>query len=74
MEGLVMDKANSFGKFVKDKCQFFGLTQAELARRVGCATITIRKIEADAIRPSAQIGELLAVALVAHQTSFDTLP
>ena len=58
-----MEKEKSFGKFVKDKRQFFGLTQAELARRVGSATITIRKIEADAIRPSVQIGELLAVAL-----------
>jgi len=57
------EKEKSFGKFVKDKRQFFGLTQAELARRVGCATITIRKIEADAIRPSVQISELLAVAL-----------
>jgi WD40 repeat protein len=38
-------------------------TQAELARRVACATITVRKIEADALRPSQQIAERLAMAL-----------
>jgi transcriptional regulator with XRE-family HTH domain len=36
------------------------LTQAELARRVGCAAITIRKIEQDERRPSRQMAELLA--------------
>jgi WD40 repeat protein/transcriptional regulator with XRE-family HTH domain len=39
------------------------LTQAELARRVGCATVTIRKIEYDSLRPSQQIAELLAKSL-----------
>ena len=53
----------SFGQSIKDSRMAIGLTQAELARRVGCATITIRKIEADALRPSVQIGERLAIAL-----------
>ena len=35
------------------------LTQEELARRVGCARITIRKIEAEQLRPSKQMAELL---------------
>jgi len=39
------------------------LTQAELARQMACATITICKIEADALRPSQQIAERLAMAL-----------
>ncbi|MFQ5436497.1 MAG: protein kinase, partial [Anaerolineae bacterium] len=39
------------------------MTQNELARRVGCAPITIRKIEYDALRPSVQMAELLALAL-----------
>ena len=34
-----------------------------MGRRVGCAAITIRKIEADALRPSVQIAEHLAGAL-----------
>jgi ABC-type oligopeptide transport system substrate-binding subunit/transcriptional regulator with XRE-family HTH domain len=36
------------------------LTQEELARRVGCAVGTIKKIETDARRPSRQLAELLA--------------
>jgi WD40 repeat protein/serine/threonine protein kinase len=39
------------------------LTQEELARRVGCAAITLRKIESDSLRPSVQIAERLAMAL-----------
>ncbi|HUF38546.1 MAG TPA: protein kinase, partial [Anaerolineales bacterium] len=58
-----MDLKVSFGQLIKDSRTALGLTQAELARRVGCATITIRKIEADALRPSVQIGERLAMAL-----------
>ncbi|MCA9945165.1 MAG: protein kinase, partial [Anaerolineales bacterium] len=37
--------------------------QAELARRAGCAPITVRKMEGDALRPSVQLAELLALAL-----------
>jgi predicted ATPase len=36
------------------------LTQVELAQRIGCAVVTIRKIEADERRPSQQIAERLA--------------
>lgn len=53
----------SFGVIVKEHRRLRDLTQAELARRVGCAAITIRKIEADALRPSQQIAERLAMAL-----------
>lgn len=53
----------SFGVIVKQHRRVRDLTQAELARRVGCAAITIRKIEADALRPSQQIAERLAMAL-----------
>lgn len=58
-----MVEAVSFGTVVKERRMALGLTQAELGRRVGCAPITIRKIEADALRPSVQIAEHLAVAL-----------
>lgn len=40
-----------------------GLTQDELSRRIGCAPVTIRKIEYDDLRPSIQIAERLAMAL-----------
>src|SRR5215216_3374201 len=51
------------GQLVRIRRRALGLTQDELARRVGCAAITVRKIEADDIRPSQQIAERLALAL-----------
>ena len=53
----------SFGMIAKNRRRELGLTQEELARRVGCAPITLRKIEADDLRPSVQIAERLAMAL-----------
>ena len=58
-----MNRNSSFGKLIKDHRKVLDLTQAELARRVGCATITLRKIEADSLRPSVQIAERLAMVL-----------
>ena len=46
-----MEREISFGQLIKDHRKVLDLTQAELARRVGCATITLRKIEADSLRP-----------------------
>ena len=53
----------SFGGFVRQRRRELDLTQDELARRVGCAAITLRKIEADDLRASVQIAERLAMAL-----------
>jgi WD40 repeat protein/serine/threonine protein kinase/DNA-binding XRE family transcriptional regulator len=53
----------SFGMLAKNRRRELGLTQDELARRVGCAPITIRKMEADDLRPSVQIAERMAMAL-----------
>jgi predicted ATPase/DNA-binding XRE family transcriptional regulator len=50
----------SFGEWLKRQRKAAGLTQEELAKRVGCSAIAIRKIEAEQRRPSAQIAELLA--------------
>jgi transcriptional regulator with XRE-family HTH domain len=64
---------STFGAIVKERRQALGLTQAELARRVGCATVTIRRIEYNTLRPSVQIAEGLALALnlpEAEQISF----
>ena len=58
-----MNQESSFGQFVRQRRRELDLTQEELARRVGCAAITIRKIEADDARPSVQIAERLAMAL-----------
>ncbi len=53
----------TFGSWVKGRRQGLGLTQKELARQVGCATVTLRKVEADALRPSSQMSKKLAAAL-----------
>ena len=42
-----MNQASSFGGFVRQRRRELDLTQDELARRVGCAAITLRKIEAE---------------------------
>ncbi len=53
----------SFGRWLKLRRIMLELSQAELARLVGCAEVTIRKIEADERRPSPQIAERLAQSL-----------
>ncbi len=58
-----MSHDESFGQMVRQERRALDLTQEELARRVGCAAITIRKIEAGDLRPSQQIAERLAMAL-----------
>ena len=58
-----MNQTPSFGAFVRQRRRELDLTQDELARRVGCAAITLRKIEADDLRASVQIAERLAMAL-----------
>jgi len=55
-----MSNEESFGRMVRERRRALDLTQEELARRVGCAAVTIRKIEYDEIRPSVQIAERLA--------------
>lgn len=53
----------SFGYWVKRRRLALDLTQAALARQVGCATVTIKKIEYDERRPSLQMAERLAECL-----------
>src|SRR6188472_1159140 len=57
----------SFGEWVKQRRKVLDLTQAQLGQRVGCAVITIKKIERDERRPSQQIAELLAEHLAVPQ-------
>src|SRR5262245_55347665 len=58
-----MTEVYSFGVWVRRRRKALDLTQVELAERVGCAESMLRKIEADARRPSRQIAERLAAAL-----------
>jgi transcriptional regulator with XRE-family HTH domain len=55
-----MDQTDSFGYWVRRRRKALDLTQAQLARHLGCAVITLQKIEADERRPSRQMAELLA--------------
>ncbi|MFN8496798.1 MAG: tetratricopeptide repeat protein [Anaerolineae bacterium] len=53
----------SFGMWLKRRRRGLGMTQIELGRQIGYAGETIRKVEADEVRPSRQLTEALAVAL-----------
>jgi transcriptional regulator with XRE-family HTH domain len=58
-----MSERASFGYWMRRRRKALDLTQAALARRVGCAEVTIQKIEADERRPSRQVAERLAEQL-----------
>ena len=58
-----MEVAYSFGAWLKQRPKALDLTQAGLARQLGCATVTLQKIELDERRPSKEMAERLAVAL-----------
>ena len=53
----------SFGRWIKRQRRSLDLTQKELADRVGCSPVTIRKLEADERRPSKQFVQRLAQCL-----------
>ena len=61
----------SFGDWVRQRRKALGLTQAALAKQVGCAVVTVKKIEQDERRPSLQIAHLLADRLAVPQTVRD---
>lgn len=52
-----MDEELTFGKWLRHRRRELDLTQDEFARRVGCAPITVRKVESDEMRPSKQLAE-----------------
>lgn len=47
---------DSFGSWVKINRRALGLTQEEFARMVYCASITLRKIESNQLRPSRELA------------------
>src|SRR5260370_18692355 len=50
----------SSGSWRKQRRKALDLTQQDVADQVGCAVVTVRKIEGDVARPSKQIAERLA--------------
>jgi predicted ATPase/DNA-binding XRE family transcriptional regulator/Tfp pilus assembly protein PilF len=55
-----MNNEISFGPWLKERRKELGLTQRDLALRVGCSPVTIEKIESGERRPSKQVAELIA--------------
>ncbi len=53
----------TFGEWVRTRRRALDLTQDELARRVSCARVTIRKIESDELIPSKELAQVLAEKL-----------
>ena len=54
-----MPKSSSFGRWLRKKRHALDLTQKALANQVGCAEITIRRMEADAYKPSKELALVL---------------
>lgn len=58
-----MDKKSSdnilFGEWARQRRHILDLTQQELADQVGCARITLRRIEAGALKPSKELAKIL---------------
>lgn len=61
----------SFGYWVRRQRLALDLTQAELARRIGCATVTVSKTERDERQPSLQMATLLGEKLAISEDEFD---
>ncbi|MEM7331000.1 MAG: helix-turn-helix transcriptional regulator [Chloroflexota bacterium] len=62
-----------FGQWLRQRRKVAHLTQQQLAEQAGCATISIRRIEAGTLRASTQLAEQLASVLdipLAEQASF----
>ena len=54
-----MDTPQTFGQWLGNRRRGLDLTQNELAHRTGCARVTIKKLEADELRPSKQMADAL---------------
>jgi predicted ATPase/class 3 adenylate cyclase len=63
-----MEPISSFGYWLRRRRKALDLTQDELARQVGCAIGTLKKLETDERRPSKQLAERLADCLAISTT------
>ena len=53
----------TFGGWLQRRRRSLGFTQDELGQRIGYSGETVRKVEADTVRPSRQMAEKLALSL-----------
>ena len=58
-----MAEDQSFGQWLRGRRRELDLTQVSLGGEIGCAEVTIRKIEANLLRPSRQMAKLLVEKL-----------
>jgi predicted ATPase/DNA-binding XRE family transcriptional regulator len=68
-----MEDGHSFGAWLKRRRTQLGLTQDELARRVGYSVSLLQKVEAGQRRPARQLAERLAAALALPSDALDAL-
>jgi transcriptional regulator with XRE-family HTH domain len=54
-----MSEELSFGRWLRRRRRALDLTQKDLANQVGCAEITVRRMEADAYKPSKELAFVL---------------
>ena len=54
-----MPESMSFGNWLRQKRRALDLTQKALAEQVGCAEITVRRMEADEYQPSNELAHVL---------------
>ena len=54
-----MSGETSFGQWLRQRRRRLDLTQQALADQVGCARITLRRIEANALKPSKELAQIL---------------
>jgi predicted ATPase/DNA-binding XRE family transcriptional regulator len=57
--GKDMTEEISFGTWLRQRRRTLDLTQKALAVQIGCAEITVRQIEADVLKPSRELAEIL---------------
>ena len=58
-----MEDVQTFGRWLKQRRKGLHLTQKELAQTVGYAEVTLRKVEADELRPSRELIQRLMETL-----------
>jgi len=61
----------SFGKWVRQRRHILDLTQQELADQLGCARITLRRIESGALKPSKELAQILLEKLGAPLAEYE---
>jgi predicted ATPase/tetratricopeptide (TPR) repeat protein/transcriptional regulator with XRE-family HTH domain len=67
-----MQPEKPFGSWLRERRRALDLTQTELADRVGCALVTVKKFETGDRRPSKQIAQRLAAALMVEPAALTT--